>query len=334
MNSDIKLSVIIPAYNVATWLPRCVESVINQTYRNLEILIIDDGSTDETSQIADEYAEKDNRIRAIHQENAGLVSVREVGIELSTGQYVGFIDGDDEIASDMYERLINNALKYDAEISQCGILYCFYDGRKKMMHGTGELSILDTIEGYKQLLDGSKMEPSLCNKIYAKHLLKNSCLDKSIVNNEDLLRNSVLFARAKRSVFEDFCGYHYWRRADSMSNNERVMQTNESVLRARKIILDNAEACVRQDAWKCYMAAVIAAYNVTIGNKNEEVVAFRKKCRGILKEQKKQLRYLNKRLYYRAIAVLTIPCLYGIVYKIHIKLLYARIHKEAKARES
>ena len=117
------ISVVIPAYNIASWLPRCLESVICQTYQNLEIIVIDDGSTDATSQILDDYANRDKRIIAVHQSNSGLVSVRNTGISMAHGEFIAFIDGDDAVEPDIYERLLNNARKYDADISHCGVAF-------------------------------------------------------------------------------------------------------------------------------------------------------------------------------------------------------------------
>ena len=244
MNKAIKVSVIIPAYNVEEWLARCLDSVLVQTYTDLEIIVINDGSSDGTAKILDEYAARDARIVAVHQANAGLVATRENGIALATGDYVGFIDGDDTVTPDMYERLVRNAVTYQADISQCGIMYCFYDGRRKPMHGTNQIKEYNTVDGVRALLKGSEMEPSLCNKIYKKALLPDSCLDMSVVNNEDLLRNFVLFGRAQRSVFEDFCGYEYWRRSESMSNTVNQLKTSRHILRARKLIWDNADETV------------------------------------------------------------------------------------------
>lgn len=99
------ISVIVPAYNIAPWLSRCLDSILAQTYKNLEIIVIDDGSTDGTSQIIDEYVKKDSRIVAIHQKNAGLVAVRNRGIEIAKGDWIGFVDGDDAIDLDMYARV-------------------------------------------------------------------------------------------------------------------------------------------------------------------------------------------------------------------------------------
>ena len=95
------ISVIVPAYNIASWLSRCLDSILAQTHKNLEIIVIDDGSTDGTSQIIDEYVKKDSRIVAIHQKNTGLVAVRNIGIEIAQGDWIGFVDGDDAIDPDM-----------------------------------------------------------------------------------------------------------------------------------------------------------------------------------------------------------------------------------------
>lgn len=330
MDNKIKITVIVPAYNVAQWLPRCMESILGQTYGNLEVLAIDDGSTDDTGVILDRFAQMDSRVTALHQRNAGLVAVRECGIAMATGEYIGFVDGDDEIEPDMYERLLENAQKHDAEISQCGILYCFYDGRKKPMHGTGKTFVFNQIEGYRELLRGTQMEPSLCNKLYRRELLQDSCPDPTIVNNEDLLRNAVLFTRAKCSVFEDFCGYHYWRRSESMSNNTRAVQNSINILRARKLIMDMADI----DGWKyaflSYMSAVMGTYNSLIGNKTAEAVQLRKKCKRDMQQGKKNKELVTGRMRYRIDAILYFPHVYNLVYKVHMKLLYARIRRQVK----
>lgn len=333
MNGNIKITVIVPAYNVEKWFPRCIESILSQTHQVLEIIVINDGSTDGTAQLINEYAKNDSRIVAVHQENAGLIEVRERGIKMATGQYIGFVDGDDEIEPDMYERLLENALQYDAEISQCGILYCFYDGRTKKMHGTGNVSVFNKVEGYRELMQGTHMEPSLCNKLYKKELLqgKDSCPDKSIVNNEDLLRNSVLFSRAKKSVLEDFCGYHYWRRAESMSNNTRAVQNSSNILRARKLIMDQANVEVWPYAFSCYASALVSSYNSLIGIGSDEAAQLRRHCKNELRNRKTHFSYLSRGMRYRSYGILYFSVLYNLFYLIHIKLLYAKIRQQAKA---
>lgn len=204
-----KISIIVPAYNVEAWLGRCVDSILAQTYPNLEVLLIDDGSTDDTADIIDRYARQDSRVVAVHQKNAGLVAVREKGIALASGDFVGFVDGDDAVDTDMYERLLHNALEVDAQISHCGLKVFYPYGRLEPHYGTGRKAVQTSQEALQELMAGEKVDPSLCNKLYRRELLKDSCLDASIQTGEDILRNFVLFQRAKRIVFEDFCGYQY-----------------------------------------------------------------------------------------------------------------------------
>ena len=130
MNSDIyKISIIVPAYNIAAWLPRCLDSILGQTYQNLEVIVVDDGSTDHTGDILERYAAMDARIRPLRKANGGVTSARLEGIRYADGEWIGFVDGDDEIEPDMYERLMGNALKYSADISHCGYQMVFSDGR-------------------------------------------------------------------------------------------------------------------------------------------------------------------------------------------------------------
>lgn len=315
MNKIIKLSVIIPAYNVEKWIGRCLDSVLNQTFQDIEIIVIDDGSIDKTGEILDEYSLRYDQINVIHQKNQGLINVRETGIKLAKGEFIGFIDGDDCVNSVMYQKLIKNAEKYEADISQCGMLYCFYDGRKKPMYGTEDIHIYDNFEGQKELLEGRKIEPSLCNKIYKKEILINSCLDKSILNNEDLLRNFVLFKRAKRSVLEDFCGYEYWRREDSMSNNSRQIFIWNNIIKARKLILNNAAEDIKIYARKSYLTAVIGGYNSVMTLKETESRHFQKKCRVVLKKNKKYLHKLEKKAYVMSVFILYLPNIYKLLRK-------------------
>ena len=118
MSTDL-ISVIVPIYNVEKYLNRCVDSIINQTYKNLEIILVDDGSPDNCGKICDEYAKKDKRIKVIHKKNGGLSDARNAGIDLAKGKYIGFVDSDDYIEKDMYSYLYNLVLENNAQISIC-----------------------------------------------------------------------------------------------------------------------------------------------------------------------------------------------------------------------
>ena len=144
----MKISIIVPIYNLGEfYINRCVSSILAQTYKDFELILVDDGSTDSSKDICDLMLLKDKRIRVLHKENGGAASARIYGVEHSKGVWITFVDGDDVIESNMYERLLNNAIKYHADISHCGIKYCFYDGRVKMHWGTGDIKVFDRDTG-------------------------------------------------------------------------------------------------------------------------------------------------------------------------------------------
>lgn len=205
------ISIIIPAYNVGDCITKTIQSVLDSRYTNIEVICIDDGSTDNTATILDEYATKDSRIRVIHKENGGVASARLCGIEEAKGEWIGFVDGDDIIDADMYERLMANVTSEEVDISHCGYKKIFLDGTVKYYHDTGKKIEQDNGQGLKDLLEANFVEPGLWNKLYRKKLfvgLKN-WLDCSIKINEDLLMNFYLFRNARQSVYEDFCPYTY-----------------------------------------------------------------------------------------------------------------------------
>lgn len=115
------ISVIVPVYNVEKYVEKCVESIINQTYKNIEIILVDDGSTDNSGKIIDNISLKDNRIKVIHKENGGLSDARNAGLDICNGKYIGFVDSDDSIHKKMYEILYKNIKEYSANISICRI---------------------------------------------------------------------------------------------------------------------------------------------------------------------------------------------------------------------
>lgn len=119
-DSSPLISIIVPVYNVEPYVSKCLESILRQTYQNIEIIIIDDGSTDGGSDICDAYAHKDKRIKVIHQSNEGVSGARNVGLRIAKGEFIGFVDSDDWIEADMYEYLLQNIQQQDADIAICG----------------------------------------------------------------------------------------------------------------------------------------------------------------------------------------------------------------------
>ena len=168
-----KISIVVPVFNIEGYVERCLQSLLRQTYANLEILTIDDGSTDRSGEIIDRLAETDSRIKVIHKENGGVTSARMTGIETATGEWIGFVDGDDEVESDMFAHLLYNAITYDSDISHCGYQMLFPDGHVDYYYNTGYLAQQDKITALQELLSGSRIEPGLCNKLFRKTLFQS-----------------------------------------------------------------------------------------------------------------------------------------------------------------
>lgn len=179
-NSSL-LSVIVPVYNVEKYVRRCIDSIRDQTYKNLEIILVDDGSTDGSGNICDEYAEKDNRILVIHTENKGLLAARFAGIEKASGQYITFVDSDDWIDKVMYEELMYTIERSQVELVISGI--CRYWNDEKINYDIPSLEGKKYVKGdiQEQVLPvmiwnvsrgRPELDPSLCTKIFTKGILK------------------------------------------------------------------------------------------------------------------------------------------------------------------
>ena len=238
------ISIIIPAYNIENYIEKTLNSVVAQTYQNIEIIIVNDGSSDKTGKIIDDFAKKDRRIKVIHKENSGVSCARLTGINAAKGEWIGFVDGDDYIEPSMYERLVANAIKYDVDISHCGYQMILPSGKILYHHNTNRIVVQDNIQGLSDLVSGTFIEPGLWNKLYKKSLFKsiidNDLMDLSIKNTEDLLMNYLLFKESKSSVFDDFCPYHYVLRKNSAANAPLNIHQLEDPLKVKRIIYNDS----------------------------------------------------------------------------------------------
>ncbi len=218
-----KISVIVPCYNIEAYIEKTVQSILAQTYTNLEVILVDDGSTDGTSAIIDRLEQENACIRAFHKENGGVSSARLCGIEHASGDWIAFADGDDLLKPEMYAVLINNAIQYGVDISHCGYEMIFPD-HVDQYYGTGKLIQQNNSEGLRDLLTGEFIEPSLANKLYKKELVLNAyeeCIAaRDIHNMEDLLWNYYFFKGALKSVFVDECFYQYILRKGSAATSQ------------------------------------------------------------------------------------------------------------------
>lgn len=282
------ISVIIPAYNCGPWLPRCLDSLLAQTYRNLEILVVDDGSQDETWQVLQAYSKRfSSQIRAIRQENSGVTAARLKGVSLAGGDWIGFVDADDWIEPQMYDRLLANALQFEADISHCGHQMVYQDRTTRYYYNTGVLRVQDRKTGIRDLLEEKLVEPGLCNKLYRKSLFLGleEKVPRQIRNNEDLLMNYYLFSKAGKAIFEDICPYHYMIREKSASQGKLNAHRIYDPIQVHEIILSQCEEEWKADARRSLVQAQLFAYAQLCRGMEEEYAKDRAKVRGMVRQQ-------------------------------------------------
>lgn len=209
------ISVIIPVYNTELYLRKCLCSVVNQTYRKLEIIVVDDGSSTSTALLCDQLAMLDDRIKVIHKENGGLSSARNVGLDSASGDYISFLDSDDYIALDFYESLLTCARKdvigvsHFVRIDENGKIQKRFDP-----HIEGDTL---SVKSYIRELLLHIGDVSVCTKLFSKEIISSVRFKEGILN-EDLLFMFDIIAKVKSLSFTNKVGYYYFLRSDSISS--------------------------------------------------------------------------------------------------------------------
>ena len=211
------ISVIVSAYKAEEYIDKCVESIIHQTYKHLEIILIDDGSPDNCPKICDEWAKKDSRIKVIHKQNGGVSSARNAGIANANGEYIVFVDSDDYIEPKMYERLICAMLNDNSDMAVCG-----YNHRKNINFEADEL--ITNSEAINYMFDNTAhpaFEGYSCNKLYRKNIVENFELyfDTNIKMCEDTLFNFTYLNKCKKVSIVSYIGYNYFDNENSVTNS-------------------------------------------------------------------------------------------------------------------
>lgn len=315
------ISVVVPVYNVAPYLPRCLDSILGQSHSCLELLAVNDGSTDGSGEILRAYAEKDARVRVITRENGGVSAARMSGVEAAQGAYVGFVDGDDSVDADMYRRLLENLLRAQADISHCGCRRIDTDGRITDFYGTGKLLTQSKEEGVRGLLSGA-FEPGLCNKLYRRdavcRLLESAAFDREIRINEDLLINYYLFRDAARTVHEDVCLLHYYKRSNSASTCALNVHRVADPLRVKELILQDAQGSEwEQAARAAYLRTNLHMYNNLIYDPDPAFESYREQILHNLQANRQDFDLLGAREKLLARMLLHMPGLYRRICRAH-----------------
>lgn len=211
-----QISVIVPVYNVAPYLEKCVESIRGQSYANLEIILVDDGSTDHSGTICDRYATMDPRVRVLHKANGGLSDARNTGLEIANGSWYMFIDSDDSIAPDTVMQLYTAAVTHDCQIAVCNMVRIYEDGSTEpFYHPTSEITILSGSQRLETL-----QQPSVCNKLFRADLFENVRFPVGKFY-EDTFVYHILAYQAEHIVLTGQDSYYYFSRPESILGQKK-----------------------------------------------------------------------------------------------------------------
>ena len=233
----MKLSIIIPVYNTSKYLRRCLDSVLNQTYKNIEVIIIDDGSIDDSKDICYEYAAKDSRIKVWCQENEGVSTARNKGIDQSSGDLIAFVDSDDAVLKDMYECLIKNLEDNESDISVCD-LYRVCDN-KVTSYGMNDGKIFVIDDPIKDFLLNQNLKYAIANKVFKRNLIGKTRFNTSLTNSEDRLFIYEIYKKKPKVVKINLPKYIYYLNSDSASTSE-FNRKHLSILKSVDIIYNDA----------------------------------------------------------------------------------------------
>lgn len=246
-NLNKKISVIVPVYNTENYVERCIRSILAQTYENLEIICVDDGSTDKSGTILDGISKEDNRLRVIHNGRSGVGISRNIAMQEATGDYYGFVDSDDYIASDMYLRLLSAIEENNVDIVTCSY-YLDYDGKIEITKNRREVSAfpmkMDKFLQYVWERDIYKgVANYLWTKLYRKNLIKDEKGElinrfESGFSGTDIVFNARVCICAKSILYVDMPLYYYTQRKDSIVHNSLTQLNTLSWVKAYEQILD------------------------------------------------------------------------------------------------
>lgn len=232
MKDDKLVSIIVPVYNSEKSLERCLDSILGQTYKKIEIILVNDGSTDSSVEICKEYETIDSRIQLISIENSGVANARNKGIDIATGDYISFVDSDDAIDENFINIMYHSCVKYNAKICAVNVNYCYGNKIKRPIRMQN--CVVESDKYYELLLNSIK--GFVCNKLYHKSLLKDVRFDEDIAIGEDLLFNVRTAHKIDRAVIVNEYLYNYFQNNHTAYNSKYNMKKISEIYAYDRII--------------------------------------------------------------------------------------------------
>ena len=216
-NDDVIISVIVPVFNVSEFLKQCMDSIINQSFKNIEIICVNDGSTDDSLEILESYKKKDNRVIIINQINKGLSAARNTGIDIARGKYIGFVDSDDFIHKDMLKILYENIEKHNADVSICNFSYYYNEDKDVPNAEVYDFLIDNNFEFNRLLISDGVIRNNVWTRLYKRELFDDIRFHVGRIF-EDVSFSTLLMKKINRAYYCDKVLYYYRQRDDSLSN--------------------------------------------------------------------------------------------------------------------
>lgn len=308
------ISVIIPAYNCEATIERCLKSIFAQTYIKLQVIVINDGSVDNTETIVRSIAGREDRIILVSIPNGGVSHARNVGIDMADGEYITFVDADDYIDPKMYGSLIDLIQEYQVQIAHCSYQNVDETGAVINKIGdTGRIILQSHDEALECLLANKLYCDSLCLKLYHRSLFSNIRLDETISYYEDVLANFMLFNQTEGSVFLDRAYYSYVSNTQSATHTKKGYRGTEQSLFVARQICQLSEGKPYEYYAKSKLALkMLTLYKDYIYYKDQNTCKKRKTLRKEIKQYKKYLDRRNDKIAYYL--VLYCPPLYKVVF--------------------
>ena len=282
------ISVIVPVYKVEPFLKRCLDSIVNQTYRDLEIILVDDGSPDSCGDICDEYAKSDSRIKVIHKENGGLSSARNAGIDIATGEYITFVDSDDWIDQEMYEKLHEIITQYDADIAEVGLRFYRPWKPERLFFGgnnTKSIQVFNNVQALEQLYFGPQLHAVIAINVYVKlyraDLFKEIRFMNGFIHEDVEFTPRILFAANKIVKYDyDYYNYNIHLGSDSISAMGPSLFKMKSGLEAKKRIYmffkEHPLERISEYTLTAYAETIMSTYYEANKRKDKEAAEFKK----------------------------------------------------------
>lgn len=230
------ISVIIPVYKVEQYLDKCISSVVGQTYKNLEIILVDDGSPDDCPRICDEWAKKDVRVKVIHKANGGLSDARNAGMAIASGELIGFVDSDDWIREDMYQLLLDNMSENDSDISCCGVKMIWDDSTPDRMLTQEGNFVLESDDAMRAVICEEKVKQPVWYKLYKFNLVKDIKFPVGKYHEDVFWTYQAVGAAKRVSVIDEPC-YFYRQRGDSIMGEVYSMKRLDA-LEGKRMMLE------------------------------------------------------------------------------------------------